>query len=91
MFIIEQLTVHTTEDKLKPVSLSQVNTFLLTLKLVPCMTTTPGQHCYAHFFLVLFAIPVATFGGVNGWSEDLMEAAAGGHVYRADPIGVQWD
>jgi hypothetical protein len=38
----------------------------------------------------LFAIPVATFGGVDRWSEDLMEVVAGAHVYPADPIGVQW-
>jgi hypothetical protein len=41
--------------------------------------------------LVLFAIPVATFGGVDRWSEDLMEVVAVAHVYPADPIGVQWD
>jgi hypothetical protein len=42
-----------------------------------------------HCFLVLFAIPVATFGGVDRGSE--LEAVAGAHVYSADPIGVQWE
>jgi hypothetical protein len=45
MFIIEKLTVHTSEDKQKKVSLSQFSTLPVTLKLVPCMTTTRGQHC----------------------------------------------
>jgi hypothetical protein len=36
----------------------------------------------------LFAIPVATFGGVDRWSEDLTEVVAGAHVYPADPIGL---
>jgi hypothetical protein len=36
----------------------------------------------------LFAIPVATFDGVDRWSEDLMEVVAGAHVYPADPIGL---
>jgi hypothetical protein len=39
--------------------------------------------------LVLFAILVATFGGVDGRSEE--EVVAGAHVYPADPIGVKWD
>jgi hypothetical protein len=39
--------------------------------------------------LVLFAISVATFEGVDRGSE--VEIVAGGHVYPADPIGVQWD
>jgi hypothetical protein len=37
----------------------------------------------------LFAIPVATFGGVDRGSE--VEVVTGTHVYPADPIGVQWD
>jgi hypothetical protein len=37
----------------------------------------------------LFAIPVATFGGVHRGSK--VEVVAGAHVYPADPIGVQWD
>ena len=61
------------------------------------MTTTRGQHCSAPprhrlnqiAFLVLFAIPVATFGGVDRGSE--VEVVTGAHVYPADPIGVQWD
>ena len=47
MFIIEKITVYTSEDKLKKVSLSQFSTLPVTLKLVPCMTTTRGQHCSA--------------------------------------------
>ena len=47
MFIIEKITVYTSEDKLKKVSLSQFSTLPLRLKLVPCMTTTRGQHCSA--------------------------------------------
>jgi hypothetical protein len=43
MFIIEKITVYTSEDKLKKVSLSQFSTLPVTLKLVPCMTTTRGQ------------------------------------------------
>ena len=41
--------------------------------------------------MVLFAIPVATFVGVDRWFEDLMEVVAGAHVYPADSIGVQWN
>jgi len=37
----------------------------------------------------LFAIPVATFGGVDRWSE--VKVVAGAPVYPVDPIGVQWD
>jgi hypothetical protein len=47
MFIIEKLTVHTSEDKKIKVSLSQFSTLPVMLKLVPCMTTTRGQHCSA--------------------------------------------
>jgi hypothetical protein len=47
MFIIAKLTVHTLEDKQKKVSLSQFSTLPVTLKVVPCMTTTRGQHCSA--------------------------------------------
>ena len=62
MFIIEKLTVHTSEDKQKKkVSLSQFSTLPVTLKLVPCMTTTRGQHTALHLlgidsikFLTLF-------------------------------------
>jgi hypothetical protein len=39
--------------------------------------------------VVLFPIPVATFGGVDRGSE--VEIVAGAHVYSADPIGVQCD
>jgi hypothetical protein len=39
--------------------------------------------------LILFAIPVATFGGVDRWSE--VKVVAGALVYPVDPIGVQWD
>jgi hypothetical protein len=42
---------------------------------------------YRDCFLVLFAIPVATFGGVDRGSD--VEVVAGAHVYPADPIGVQ--
>ena len=86
MFIIEKLTVQRISKKKSA------------YQLVPCMTTTHGQHCsaplrhrlnqsnFSHCFLVLFAIPVATFGGGSG-----MEVVAGAHVYPADPIGIQWD
>ena len=63
------------------------------------MTATRGQHCSApprhrlnqifHCFLVLFAIPVAIFGGVDRGSE--VEVVAGAHFYPADPISVLWD
>jgi hypothetical protein len=37
----------------------------------------------------LFAILVATFGGVDrGFA---VEVVAGAHVSQADPIGVKWD
>ena len=39
--------------------------------------------------MVLFAIPVAAFGGVDRGSE--VEVVAGAHVDPADPIGIQWD
>jgi hypothetical protein len=45
------------------------------------------QSNFSHCFLVLFAIPVATFGGVDRGSD--VEVVAGAHVYPADPIGVQ--
>jgi hypothetical protein len=47
------------------------------------------QSNFSHCFLVLFAIPVAAFGGVDRGFE--VEVVAGAHVYPADPIGVQWD
>jgi hypothetical protein len=40
---------------------------------------------FSYCFLVLFAIPVATFGGVDRGSE--VDVVAGAHVYP----GVQWD
>ena len=39
--------------------------------------------------MVLFAIPVATFGIVDWWSEVDVDVAA--HVYPNDPRGVQSD
>jgi hypothetical protein len=39
--------------------------------------------------LVLFTIPVATFGGIDRGYE--VEVVAGAHVYPTDPIDVQWD
>ena len=39
--------------------------------------------------MVLFVIPVATFGRVDRASE--MEVDAGAHVYLNDPKGVQSD
>ena len=44
MFIIEILTVHTSEDKQQKDCLSQFSTLPVTLKLVPCMSITRGQH-----------------------------------------------
>jgi hypothetical protein len=44
---------------------------------------------HLHCFLVIFAIPVATFRGVDRGSEVKLVASA--HVYLADIIGVQWD
>ena len=85
MFIIEKLTVHTTED---------IGTFPVTLKLVPC-TTTRGQHCSAPPRHRLNQI-----SHIVSWYcspfllqhlVELIEVVAGAHVYPADPIGVQWD
>ena len=54
-----------------------------------CTSSAYTQSNFSHCFLVLFAIPVATFGGVDRGSE--VEVVADAYVYLADPIGVQWD
>jgi len=82
------------------VNLSQFSTPQVTLKLVPCITTMRAQHCstshryrlksiFYHYFVVLFAIPVATFGRVDRESE--VEVDAGAHVYPNGPKGNQSD
>jgi hypothetical protein len=96
MFIIEKLTVHTSEDKQRKDSLSQFSTLPVTLKLVPCMTTTRRHHLlgidsikFLKLFLGIVLHSFATFGRVDRGSE--VEVVAGAHVYPAHPIGVQWD
>jgi len=82
------------------VNLSQISTLPVRLKLVPCITTMRAQHCstspryrlksiFNHYFVVLFAIPVATFGRVDRESE--VEVDAGAHIYPIGPKGIQSD
>ena len=54
-----------------------------------CTYSAQTQLNFSHCFLELFAILVATLGGIDPGSE--VEIVAGAHVYPADPIGVQWD
>jgi len=78
------------------VNLSQISTLPVRLKLVPFITTMRAQHCstspryrlksiFYHYFVVLFAIPVATFGRVDLGSE--VEV----NVYPIGPKGIQSD
>ena len=98
MFIIENLTVHTSEDKLKKSQFITVHHTSGHVKIstvydhharptLLCTSSAYTQSNFLHCFLVLFAIPVATFGGVDQGSE--VEVVAGAHVYPADPRGVQ--
>ena len=81
-------------------SLSQFSTLPVTLKLVPCMTTTRGQHCSTpprHRF--------NQFSNIISWycspflfqhltdvdRGSAVQVDAGAHVYLNGPKGVQSD